>query len=107
MQSKGNSPNAAQKAWREDLRRQGCVYGYPGLVQIHHPLGTTARHMHTDIGHWLIIPASERAHREIERLPKREQVELFLQDVLGPYVARYGECPIPKYTVVAIASWRK
>ena len=84
----------------------GCVYRYPGEVEIHHPLGATARHLRTNVGHWIVIPVSNQAHREVERLPKREQVEIFLQDVLGPYVERYGDCPIPKYTLAAIASWR-
>ena len=103
----GNSPNKAQTNWREAVRAMGCVYGYPGEVQIHHPLGRTAKSMGVHIGHWFVIPCAEQAHREIEALPMDEQIRIYLRDVVGPYLKRFYTLPMSVETLAAIGGWSR
>lgn len=103
----GNTPNKAQTDWREEVRSMGCVYGYGGNVEIHHPLGRTATSMGQHIGHWLVIPVSTKAHREIEALPKDEQIRIFLRDVVGPYLTRFYTLPMSVETLAAIGGWSR
>ena len=34
-------------------------------IQIHHPVGVTAKHDKVHIGHWWIIPVDEQVHKDI------------------------------------------
>jgi hypothetical protein len=64
MQSKGNTPTAAQLRWREDIRALGCVISREQHgIEIHHVLGATAKHNRQPIGHWFILPLSAWYHR--------------------------------------------
>ena len=66
MQSKGNAPTAAQKKWREQVRKYASeAAGEP--MQIHHPIGTGkgAKHNKVHIGHWWIIACDEQSHKDI------------------------------------------
>ena len=101
-----SAPNKAEKDWRELVRSLGCCLGYPGPVQIHHVAGRTAKHSKVDIGHWFILPVSEQAHREVERMPKSEQKGLFL-DVCRRLVSTYQPLPFEAEVMFAIMDWRR
>jgi hypothetical protein len=101
-----SSPNKAQTDWRELVRSQGCVLGYPGEVEIHHVAGRTASHCKIHIGHWLVLPVSNAAHREVERMSKADQKALFL-DVCRRLVNRFESLPFDGDTMFAIMDWRR
>lgn len=60
MQSKNNAPSAAQKRWREAVRELDG-----GGLEIHHPVGVTAKHNKVHIGHWWVIAVDPQAHKDI------------------------------------------
>lgn len=64
MQSKGNAPSAAQKRWREAVRDAGSKESGEKM-QIHHPVGATAKHNKVHIGHWWVIPVDEQSHKDL------------------------------------------
>lgn len=99
---KNDPPNKAEREWREAVRGQGCILDYPGPVEIHHVVGRTAKHNKVDIGHWFILPVSSEAHREVERMSKREQADWWL-DVCVAHLKRFGSLPFSGD--VAIAIW--
>lgn len=107
MQSKGNAPNAEQIRWREEVRKMGCLYRYPGSVEIHHILGASAKQDGVPIGHLAILPVTNQAHREVEKEPKDVQLRWFLSDVANAYYQKYGEVPFGFEELLAIAAWRK
>jgi hypothetical protein len=59
MRSKGNAPSATQKRWLDAVASLS-----PGM-QIHHPVGITAKHNKVHIGHWWLVPVDEQSHRDI------------------------------------------
>ena len=66
MQSKGNAPNAAQKRWREEVRKIGCIAWHNQTgTQIHHVLGCSARFNKQPIGHLWILPLCHVCHELI------------------------------------------
>ena len=63
MQSKGNAPNAAQKRWRESVRRIGCIACHQqNGIEIHHVAGSTAKFNKQAIGHLWILPLCHDCH---------------------------------------------
>lgn len=116
MQSKGNSPSASQKKWREEVRELGCIIERSkGGIEIHHVLGATAKHNKVVIGHWFILPLTGWYHRENPILNVTDnkklfeanfgsQVELFIQ-LLELYEFHYEKPhPVPAEVVEAIQS---
>ena len=99
-------PSAAQVRWREWVRSQGCICGLSGPVEIHHIAGRTGRHNKVSIGHWLIVPVSNAGHRQIERLPKFEQIQMFLREVAEPYWRSFGVLPFGADELLAMVTWR-
>ena len=85
----------------------GCVYRYPGPVEIHHILGASATEYGIPVGHLAILPVSNQAHREIERLPKTDQIRIFMREVLKVYWHRYNEVPLTAEEILAIATWSR
>lgn len=89
MQSKGNAPSASQKQWREEVRALGCIItGEKDSVEIHHVLGTTAKHKKIDIGHWFILPLSEWYHRKNPALNVTDHKKLF-EETFGNQVSLF------------------
>lgn len=63
---KPDQPTAAQKRWREDVRKLGSVLsGLPAVI--HHPAGRTAKHNKVHIGHWWVIPLTDEEHKALHR----------------------------------------
>lgn len=61
MQS-SRKPNAQEQKFHDWLREQGCaVCGRP--AEIHHCVGSTAKHNKVELGHWWVIPLCEEHHR--------------------------------------------
>ena len=64
MRSKGNTPTADQKRWREIVREQGSVIsGEPAVI--HHAIGATGSHNKVKIGHWWLIPLTDDEHKAL------------------------------------------
>ena len=103
---KTDPPNAAEKRWREMVREQGCILGYPGPVEIHHVVGRTAKHQKIEIGHWWILPVSPLAHAMVGGSRKQEQKDLFME-VCGNHVQMYGDLPVPAAALWAIWDWHR
>jgi len=59
---RGKSPTKEQKDWHGWLAEKGCcITGKPG--QIHHPLGSTAKHNKIHIGQWFVICLAPEFHQ--------------------------------------------
>ena len=105
MRSKGNQPNAEQKAFREKLRDL-----YPGFV-IHHIFGATAKVkidlISENIGHWGIIALTVGEHHNIHKSSDRKAEEKSIfEEQMRMYFSRYFEMPVPDEVFKAILEWR-
>ena len=63
MRSKGNAPTAAQKRWREAVRE--LAGASEPSIEIHHPVGVTAKHNKVHIGHWWVIAIPSEMHNKL------------------------------------------
>jgi hypothetical protein len=61
MRSKGNSPTAKQKQWRETVRGLGSILSGDDAI-IHHPVGATGKHNKVHIGNWWLVPLTNDEH---------------------------------------------
>jgi len=102
---KPGQPTAKQKNWREDVRAQGCILRLEGPVQIHHVVGRTARHIKIHVGHWFLLPVSEEGHREVEKMSKDEQKDLFMR-VCSRHIYGMRKLPFDADVLFAILDWR-
>ena len=100
MQSKNNAPNAAQKAFRENLRDL-----YPGS-EIHHCVGSTGKHNKVEIGHWWILAIPEKTHKKLhsgeygKNRKLREKTEF--REQMDVYFNAYFRMPVPDEVLEAI-----
>jgi hypothetical protein len=105
---KNDKPNAAEERWREAVRELGsCVTGAPALI--HHCVGRTAKHNKVEIGHWWILPLTEREHAWIHAHPNRKETERQLfEQTLRDYEAMHSEGPpVPDDVLQAIRDWHR
>lgn len=58
-------PDAAEKAWHDELRRYGCVI--TGVTpEIHHVIGGSARINKRHVGEKFVLPLCTEVHKEID-----------------------------------------
>ena len=65
MRSKVSAPTAAQREWREKVRRTQSIISGREICEIHHVAGRTAKFDKQAIGHWWILPLTTDEHRLI------------------------------------------
>lgn len=120
----GKAPTAAQRRWHDWLREQGCACcGAP--AEIHHCVGSTAKHNKIWIGQDFCIPLCPRHHRHEASIDKN--TALFVAEYYGEprdigrrgmekrifagLVAHYrrakGELPCSADVLAAIEDWRR
>jgi len=58
----GKAPTAEQKRFHNQVAEQGC-WVTRGPANIHHCVGSTAKHNKISIGQWWVIPLSYEAHQ--------------------------------------------
>lgn len=118
MQSKGNAPNTQQKRWRETIRDLGCIAcGWPSHIEIHHPVGATAKHNKQPIGHWWILPLCKSCHEAVTEDRDALSYIAFRFRLVGPFdsekllfmklLERVTEIPFPSETEAAILDYHR
>ena len=80
--------------------------GMPGPVEIHHIMGRTAKHLHIKIGHIAILPVSNEAHRVVERMPRRVQIDMF-KAVCVRHVCTFQDLPFTANELLAVLDWHR
>jgi hypothetical protein len=107
---KNQPPNAAEKRWREDVRKLGSIVSHRRPCEIHHCAGRTAKHNKIRIGHYFILPLVDDEHERIPDLGhdrKRWEKEMF-DKLLFVYARQYGRpAPVPDEVIEAIRSYRR
>ena len=118
---RAKAPTAEQKRWHDWLARQGCYLGI-GQANLHHCVGSTAKHRKIDIGQWWVIPLSWEAHQGPHGIhtdckifsghglgETRKEIE---KTIFSRLVAHYrhqhqGELPMPADVYAAIMDYHK
>ena len=104
-----SNPNAAQKRWREKVRGLGSIIS-GGPAVIHHCVGRTAKHNKIHIGHWWIVPLTDKEHKDLHagRLDtpqiSRKEAEKYLFDRA---VKRLGADDLPEGVYDAIMEYHR
>lgn len=111
MYSKNYRPTKAQKDFWNWIRETftHCMFCPNRTEELHHVLGASAKEDHIHIGQWVLIPTCSRCnHNEQKCMPsKRDQVGVFVRDVLNEYWRRFGDVPMTKDELLAIATWSR
>ena len=74
-------------------------------MEIHHIVGRTAKFGGHPVGHVLILPVCNEAHRHMERLSKAEQKQFFLEVCMKH--TKFDELPFSADVLCAALSWRR
>lgn len=107
MQSK-HPPNAAQQDFHDWIRDNfdACMFCGYSASEIHHIIGSAGKHFGIWIGQWLVGPICyDCNHNNLKTPPKREQIDVFVKNILQPYYKRFGEIPMSKDELLAIVCW--
>lgn len=69
----GKRPTARQQRWRDWLGKQPCCATGNACEQLHHAVGSTAKHNKIWIGEDWLIPLTAEAHRAIDSLGRNRK----------------------------------
>ena len=94
-------PNAAQKRWREAVRREGSAISYDLPCEIHHPAGRTAKQDKIPIGHWFVIALSPEEHHLIDH------GEAGLRELKGRYQLWHQSVEEDRYKDLSLHAFEK
>jgi len=108
-QSRG--ANADEKRFQGWLKEQSCCVTDAWGVQVHHCVGSSAKHNKVHIGHWFCIPLAPHIHDEYHAGSKAWReiygTQAYYWDLLADiYYCETGQ-KVPDDIYAAITDWNK